>query len=410
MYLGDRARPNLAAVATAAQRAPARHADASTSRSRPGRRCSRAPARPATRPTGRACRACSRRSRSRTTSRRTRSARSAIVLHGLTGKVTVNGKDYNSVMPPMSQLTDDEIANILDLRAQQLGQSGRPRHQGGRSPSAAASRRPHGRGALSRGDASARCVLACLLPLTASAAAAAATCGFPAATFTTTLAYEDARGPVRIAPFAMMRTPVTNAEFLAFVQRASGSGGAIASRERFAGAGYLAHWHGPTRSHRATSASTAGHARQLVRRRRVLRGAGRAAAALARMGIRRGRRCGAPRRAQPILRGASASSRGTRGQRRSALPAAGARVPNAYGVRDLHGVVWEWIDDYSALLVVRRQPRPGRSRPQPFCGAGALSVADREQYAVLMRVAMLSSLGGSDTTMSLGFRCVRVLP
>jgi nitrite reductase (NO-forming) len=27
--------------------------------------------------------------------------------------VTVNGQDYNSVMPPMSQLNDDEIANIL---------------------------------------------------------------------------------------------------------------------------------------------------------------------------------------------------------------------------------------------------------------------------------------------------------
>ena len=36
-----------------------------------------------------------------------------IVLNGLTGPVTVNGKDYNSVMPPMSQLTDDEVANIL---------------------------------------------------------------------------------------------------------------------------------------------------------------------------------------------------------------------------------------------------------------------------------------------------------
>ena len=36
-----------------------------------------------------------------------------IVLHGLTGPVKVNGQDYNSVMPPMSQLTDDEVANIL---------------------------------------------------------------------------------------------------------------------------------------------------------------------------------------------------------------------------------------------------------------------------------------------------------
>ncbi len=36
-----------------------------------------------------------------------------IVLNGLTGPVTVNGKAFNSVMPPMSQLNDDEVANIL---------------------------------------------------------------------------------------------------------------------------------------------------------------------------------------------------------------------------------------------------------------------------------------------------------
>ncbi|MES2125702.1 MAG: copper-containing nitrite reductase [Pseudomonadota bacterium] len=35
------------------------------------------------------------------------------VVHGLSGKVKVNGKDYESVMPPMSQLNDDEVANIL---------------------------------------------------------------------------------------------------------------------------------------------------------------------------------------------------------------------------------------------------------------------------------------------------------
>jgi len=35
-----------------------------------------------------------------------------VILHGLSGPVTVNGVDYNSVMPPMAQLTDDEVANI----------------------------------------------------------------------------------------------------------------------------------------------------------------------------------------------------------------------------------------------------------------------------------------------------------
>ncbi len=36
-----------------------------------------------------------------------------VVLNGLSGKVTVNGAEYNSVMPPWSHLNDDDIANIL---------------------------------------------------------------------------------------------------------------------------------------------------------------------------------------------------------------------------------------------------------------------------------------------------------
>jgi nitrite reductase (NO-forming) len=48
----------------------------------------------------------------------------AIVLNGLTGKVTVNGSAYNSVMPPMSQLNDDELANILTYVRNSWGNSG----------------------------------------------------------------------------------------------------------------------------------------------------------------------------------------------------------------------------------------------------------------------------------------------
>ncbi len=44
-----------------------------------------------------------------------------IVLNGLSGPVTVNGNDFNSVMPPMSQLNDDEIANILSFALNSWG-------------------------------------------------------------------------------------------------------------------------------------------------------------------------------------------------------------------------------------------------------------------------------------------------
>ena len=46
-----------------------------------------------------------------------------VVLNGLSGPVTVNGKHYESVMPPMSQLNDDEIANILTYTLNSWGNS-----------------------------------------------------------------------------------------------------------------------------------------------------------------------------------------------------------------------------------------------------------------------------------------------
>jgi nitrite reductase (NO-forming) len=46
------------------------------------------------------------------------------VLQGLTGKLTVNGADYNSVMPPMNQLNDDEVAHILTYVMNSWGNGG----------------------------------------------------------------------------------------------------------------------------------------------------------------------------------------------------------------------------------------------------------------------------------------------
>ena len=48
----------------------------------------------------------------------------AVVLNGLSGAIKVNGVDYNSVMPPMSQLTDDEVANILTYVQNSWGNPG----------------------------------------------------------------------------------------------------------------------------------------------------------------------------------------------------------------------------------------------------------------------------------------------
>ncbi len=102
---------------------------------------------------------------------------------------------------------------------------------------------------------------------------------------------------------------------------------------------------------------------------------------------------------QTILTWYSKSARGE-------LPVVGRTPANYYGVRDLHGVVWEWVDDLSSMLVAgdnRQQSEPDALR---YCGPGALTMEQKENYATLMRIAMLSSMQASYTSATMGFRCV----
>jgi formylglycine-generating enzyme required for sulfatase activity len=90
---------------------------------------------------------------------------------------------------------------------------------------------------------------------------------------------------------------------------------------------------------------------------------------------------------------------------RAALPEVGRSPPNYYGIQDMHGVVWEWVDDLSGMLVSgdnRQQSDPDTLR---FCGPGALTMEEKENYATLMRVAMLSSMQARYTGATMGFRC-----
>jgi formylglycine-generating enzyme len=91
----------------------------------------------------------------------------------------------------------------------------------------------------------------------------------------------------------------------------------------------------------------------------------------------------------------------------SDLPSVGAGESNVYGVGDMHGVVWEWTYDFASLMVSVDNREQGDPDTLRFCGAGALSMNDRDNYAVLMRIALLSSLQANSTTRNLGFRCAK---
>jgi formylglycine-generating enzyme required for sulfatase activity len=83
----------------------------------------------------------------------------------------------------------------------------------------------------------------------------------------------------------------------------------------------------------------------------------------------------------------------------------GMTAADIYGLQDLHGLIWEWVDDFNGIMVSSDNRAQGAIDVQKFCGSGALSLEQKENYAVLMRIAMLSSLEARYTTANLGFRC-----
>jgi formylglycine-generating enzyme len=89
----------------------------------------------------------------------------------------------------------------------------------------------------------------------------------------------------------------------------------------------------------------------------------------------------------------------------ASLDAVGGQA-NAFGLNDMHGLVWEWVDDFNALFIAGDSRTQGDPDLLKFCGAGAINIIDRDSYAIVMRIALLSSLNAADTTPSLGFRCV----
>ena len=227
----------------------------------------------------------------------------------------------------------------------------------------------------------------------------------PAGTLASVLANDATQEDVKVPAFAMRTTPVTQGDFLRFVQAQP-----LWQRDQvprtFADAGYLQDWDTANRLADADAAQRpVTHVSWFAAQAYCESEGGRlptwteweyAAAADATRRDARSDPAWLARILGWYARPASA-----------ALPAVGISSPNLYGVRDLHGLVWEWVDDFNALLV----NADSRSGDDPdklkFCGAGAINLQDKQNYAVLMRIALLSSLNASDSTSSLGFRCVR---
>ena len=91
----------------------------------------------------------------------------------------------------------------------------------------------------------------------------------------------------------------------------------------------------------------------------------------------------------------------------SPLPAVGSGRPNLFGVRDLNGLVWEWVDDFNTALVTGESRSDAGLDRNLFCGAGSVGARDTTDYPAFMRIGYRSSLRASYVVPNLGFRCAK---
>ncbi len=85
----------------------------------------------------------------------------------------------------------------------------------------------------------------------------------------------------------------------------------------------------------------------------------------------------------------------------------GSIYKNRYGIWDLHGLIWEWVEDFNSIMVTGESRQDGTLNTDMFCGSGSISGANKEDYAAFMRFAFRSSLKGKSSVWNLGFRCVK---
>ena len=85
--------------------------------------------------------------------------------------------------------------------------------------------------------------------------------------------------------------------------------------------------------------------------------------------------------------------------RSSTRPAVvGMNGRNAYGVSDMHELVWEWTADPMA------HAHAGHEHHM-YCASSAVGAADPSNYPAFMRYAVRSGLKNNSTLRTLGFRC-----
>lgn len=91
------------------------------------------------------------------------------------------------------------------------------------------------------------------------------------------------------------------------------------------------------------------------------------------------------------------------------LPNVGQRTPNYHGIYDMHGLIWEWVQDFNTVFISGASRSDQGELKQFYCAAGssAASDTDKENYAAFLRYAFRGSLEADFSVGNLGFRCAK---
>lgn len=85
----------------------------------------------------------------------------------------------------------------------------------------------------------------------------------------------------------------------------------------------------------------------------------------------------------------------------------GASAANYFNVKDMHGLVWEWVSDFNTAMVTGDARGDTGLDRQLFCGSGSQGAKDRGNFPAFMRYGFRSSLKANYTVHNLGFRCAK---
>jgi formylglycine-generating enzyme required for sulfatase activity len=92
------------------------------------------------------------------------------------------------------------------------------------------------------------------------------------------------------------------------------------------------------------------------------------------------------------------------------LPSPASLPADVHGVRALHGLVWEWTNNFVASMSGGESRSDGSPDGPLFCGGAATDPNQAVEYAQFMRVAFRSSLQGTFCLAGLGFRGAKDAP